>query len=518
MLRQPPTTILCQATVLTMDPRRPQAEAVALRDGRIVAVGSDARVLALRHRATTVLDCRGMTILPGFVDAHLHLRAYASTLLGIDCGPGAVRSLAELRQLLRRHAQRQPPGRWLVGYGYDEFALAERRHPTRWDLDEATPHHPVRLAHRSRHAWVLNSLALAQLGLTRTSPPPSGGLLQRDPASGEPTGLLIDMDAELRRRLPRTRSAAEFREGIRRASQHLLAAGVTTLVDASVSNDGAACEAFQGWIGGGDLGVRVVLLLGAPRLEEALAARQAGGRTPWCRVHGLKIRLDESRGGLDPPPQVVDAQVWRAHRHGLPVAIHALEPPALAVALHAIRQAQARLPRPDVRHRIEHAALCPDACLDELAELRVAVVTQPAFLRHHGPRYLAEIDPAQQPWLYRVKSLLDRGVLVAGSSDAPVVPPRPLEGIASAVTRLSSDGRVIGPDERVDVETALWMFTRGAARACGLEGEVGTVARGRRADLVVLGANPLQVPASALPAIPVRMTIVDGVIRWRADP
>ncbi|MDQ3829519.1 MAG: amidohydrolase [Candidatus Tectomicrobia bacterium] len=518
MSHQQPTTILSQATVLTMDPQLPRAEAVAVRQGRIVAVGTNAAVLSRRGPATRVIDCRGAVIMPGFIDAHLHLRALAATFLGLDCRPHTVRSLGALQTLLRRQAGRTPPGQWLVGYGYDEFALAERRHPTRWDLDAAAPQHPVRLAHRSRHAWALNSLALARLGITREFAAPDGGTVARDPASGEPTGLLIDMDAYLRAHLEPLTTPEVFRGALKRASQSLFAAGVTTIGEASVSNDLASYDAFRAWIADGDVGVRVALLLGAPSLPDAVdAGLKPGAGTPFLRLRGVKIRLDEARGGLYPPPDVVNAQVWSAHRQGFPVAIHALELPALVSALHAIRLAQERLPRPGLRHRIEHCALCPEVCMDELAALRVAVVTQPAFLRYHGQRYMAEIEPEQQPWLYRVKSLLDRGIPVAGSSDAPVVPPQPLQGVCAAVTRQTPDGRVIGPEERVSVPEALWLFTQGAAWACGLEASVGSISRGKRADLVVLGADPGRVPPDEIPQIPVRLTMVDGAVRWGAE-
>jgi predicted amidohydrolase YtcJ len=214
---------------------------------------------------------------------------------------------------------------------------------------------------------------------------------------------------------------------------------------------------------------------------------------------------------------MVDEQVWNAHRQGFPVAIHAVELPALVSALQAIRRAQERLPCAGLRHRIEHCALCPEVCIEALADLHVAVVTQPAFLWHSGRRYVAEIDPEQHPWLYRVKSLLDRGVPVAGSSDAPVVPPLPLQGVQAAVARQTPDGQVIGPEERVSVPQALWLFTQGAAWACGLESEVGSITRGKRADLVILEADPTRVPAGEIPHIPVRMTIVDGAVQWGAE-
>jgi predicted amidohydrolase YtcJ len=519
MSRQPPSLILGHTTVLTMDPRQPRAEAIAVRDGRIVAVGTTAEVLALRGRATRLIDCRDVVILPGFIDAHLHAQAYARTFRGIDCRPPMVRSLADLQAVLQQHSHRLLAGQWLVGYGYDEFELAERRHPTRWDLDVVTPNHPVRLAHRSYHAWVLNSLGLAQLGIRRGFAAPAGGFVECDAASGEPTGLLVDMDAYVRQHLPPRMTPGQLRSGLRQGSQTLLSAGVTTIQDASVTNDLEVYEAFRTWIADGDIRLRVMLLMGASSLPEVIAAGlKAGEGTPFLRVQGVKIRLDEASGTLYPPPEMVNAQVWSAHHRGFPVAIHAVELPALVSALHAIRLAQARLPNADLCHRIEHGALCPEVCLDEIADLHVAIVTQPAFLWYHGRRYVSEIDAAQQPWLYRIKSLLDRGVLVAASSDAPVVPPLPLEGVHAAVTRQTPDGHVIGPEERVSVEEALWLYTQGAARVCGLESEVGSIRCGKRADLVLLAADPTRVPVADIPHIPVCMTMVDGVVQWRGHP
>jgi predicted amidohydrolase YtcJ len=518
MARQQPSLILSQATVVTMDSRQPRAEAVAVQQGRIVAVGTNAAVVALRGRGTRVIDCRGAIILPGFIDAHLHLRAYAGTFLGIDCRPHRVHSLTDLQALLQHQTSRLPPGQWLVGHGYDEFALAERRHPMRWDLDGVTPHHPVRLAHRSRHAWVLNSLGLARLGISASFAAPPGGFVERHPVSGELTGLLIGMDAYLRQHLPPAATPEMFRSALRQSSQTLLSAGVTTIQDASLSNDLAAYDAFRTWIDAGDVRQRVALLIGAAALPDVIAAGfKPGEGTPFLRLQGIKIRLDEASGALYPPQEMVDAQVWSAHRQGFPVAIHAVELPALVSALSAIRGAQGRLPRAHLRHRIEHCALCPEVCIDELADLHVAVVTQPAFLWHHGGRYLSEIDPEQHSWLYRVKSLLARGVPMAGSSDAPVVPPLPLEGVYAAVARQTPDGRVIGPEERLSVAEALWLFTRGAAWACGLESEVGSIRRGKRADLVILEADPTHVPIADIPHIPLRMTLVDGAVQWRLE-
>jgi predicted amidohydrolase YtcJ len=362
----------------------------------------------------------------------------------------------------------------------------------------------------------LNSLALARLGIGADGAPPAGGCIVREPHSGEPTGLLIDMDAYLRRHLPAT-ATPQFRDGLRQCSQALLAAGVTTVLDASLTNGLASYEAYRTWLADGDVRLRVALLVGAASLPDLMdAGLQPGEGSAFLRLHGIKIRLDEASGALYPPQELLNEQVWSAHRQGFPVAIHAVDLPALVSAIHAIRLAQERLPRAHLRHRIEHAALCPEAWIEELADLHVTVVTQPAFLWHHGRRYLAEIDAAQRPWLYRVKSLLDHGVPVAGSSDAPVIPPLPLEGVYAAVARQTPDGQIIAPGECVTVEEALQLFTQGAAWACGVESELGSITPGKRADLVLLEADPTCIPAAEIPRLSVRLTMVDGLVQWGA--
>ncbi|HUS82350.1 MAG TPA: amidohydrolase family protein, partial [Dehalococcoidia bacterium] len=194
-------TIFHNADVITMDAARPRAGAVAVENGRIVALGSDADVLALRNGAS-LIDCRGGALLPGFIDAHIHLLSYAASLISVDCSPAAVSSIDEVQDALRRKAADTPAGSWLRATGYDETALAERRHPTRWELDAAAPDHPVRLIHRTGRACVLNSLALALAGVGIATEEPPGGHMERDPTSGEPAGLLIEMDALLDAAVP----------------------------------------------------------------------------------------------------------------------------------------------------------------------------------------------------------------------------------------------------------------------------------------------------------------------------
>jgi len=186
--------VLYNANILTGDPHRPKAELAAAEAGEIVWVGSNTDLDLFRGRKK-LINCEGKTVIPGFNDAHTHVLAYASKLLGIDCSPASVASIADIQSRVRQQAERVPQGTWLRANGYNEFYLAERRHPTRHDLDRAAPYHPVKLTHRSMHACVLNSMALSLAGISIETPDPPGGLIDRDLETGEPSGLLFGMNS-----------------------------------------------------------------------------------------------------------------------------------------------------------------------------------------------------------------------------------------------------------------------------------------------------------------------------------
>ena len=215
-------------------------------------------------------------MLPGFIDAHCHLLAYAASLLSVDCSPAAVSSIADIQAAIRRRAESTPAGRWIRAVGYSEVDLAEGRHPTRWDLDAAAPDHPVRLIHRSGHACVLNSLALRLCGIDMATEEPAGGYLERDASSGEPSGLLLEMNELVERAVPPL-AYEELAEGVRLASQRFLAAGVTSLVDASHTNGPAEWELMRRLRQEGHLAPRLTAMVGIEHLEDGRRWREAGG-------------------------------------------------------------------------------------------------------------------------------------------------------------------------------------------------------------------------------------------------
>ena len=492
----------------------PRASWVAVGDGRISGVGRGAPPSGLMGRqGVRAIDCEDGTLIPGFHDAHCHILATASALLAVDCSPAAVASIKEIGERLRQRASVAPPAAWIRGAGYNEFYLAERRHPDRRDLDAAVPDRPVRLAHRSGHAHVLNSQALALAGIGPDTPDPVGGVIDRDPATGEPTGLLLEMDGYLDGVVPPL-SRAELCEGISLFNAQCLSLGITALQDASPGNSPERWRLFQEVREQGLLTPSLTLMAGASHLPDFLREGFSFGyESGGVRLGAAKIMLTMTTGSLRPSPEELARMVDDADRAGFQVAIHAVEAEAVEAAVEAIcvqtgGRASAR------RHRIEHCSECPPWLSARLAGCGITVVTQPGFVYHSGDRYLAEVDAERLLWLYTTGSLRAMGVRVAAGSDAPVAPLDPMAGIYAAVTRRSSSGAALVPGEAVDVESAMRMYTLDSAYACMQERERGSIAAGKRADLALLDRDPTSIAPEEIKDTSVLMTIAGGRVAW----
>jgi predicted amidohydrolase YtcJ len=260
--------ILLNADVLTMDDNRPKAREVAIKDGLIEAVGEEDDLKGLVSPGTEVKDLGGKTILPGFIDAHLHLRALAESLVTLNIAPASgVSSISHIQERIRHQALKLPPGTWIRAGGYNEIYLSERRDPNRWDLDAAAPRHPVKLTHRSGHAHVLNSLALTYIGISKETPDSETGIIDRDLETGEPTGLLHGMGDFLAEVVPPL-DEAQLDQGVKLANQELLSSGITTFQDASSRNDIERWRSLENWQRDGSLQCRVLMMLGSKGFEE----------------------------------------------------------------------------------------------------------------------------------------------------------------------------------------------------------------------------------------------------------
>jgi hypothetical protein len=507
--------ILFNAHIIHMDPETRKGRLVAVRAGKIMAVTGKEKLKELRGRDTKVIDCKGKTLVPGFIDAHFHLHAFAESLVTLDLTPqNRVRSVSDIQAGIRKLSQTQPPKTWIRGKGYHEFDLAEKRHPNRWDLDQAAPIHPVKLTHRSGHAHVLNTPALDLVGITKETADPTGGMIERNIETGEPTGLLYEMAGFLSKSIAPLDNQ-EMERGIKMADRQLLSLGITSVQDASFRNNLASWKNLRRWKEHGLFKPRVSMMLGVEGLKEYQGQDFS---TPMdenqLRLHGVKIILDETTGQLHPPQSELEEMVLKIHGSGFQVAIHAIEEKAVISACSAIAYALKRHPRSDHRHRIEHCSLCSPTMSKRLASLGIMVVTQPPFIFYNGDRYLDTVPGGQLKYLYPIGTLIKSGVKVAGSSDGPVVPASPLVGIYAATSRMAETGDVVGPEEKISPLEAMGMYTYNAARAGFEERIKGSIAPGKMADLVILNRDPTRVPPDELKEMEVEMTILNGEVLW----
>ena len=511
----PAELILKNANVITMDSKQPAAELVAIRGKRILLVAGNEELGPVVGAKTRIIDCRGKTVVPGFNDAHCHVFSFIRKLLSLDLSPQSVSSIADIKGIIRQQARNTPRGRWLTGTGYNEFYLAEKRCPNRWDIDEAAPHHPVVLAHRSLHACVLNSQALSLAGITRETQEPPGALIDRDPTTGEPSGILFEMLGYIREKVLPPLSEEELSEGIVLANQHYLSYGITSLQEATISNDLGRWQVFHRFKD--RLKSRLSMMSGIKALSQFQEVSLApGSGDSRLRLGGVKIMVSETTGQLEPSQSELNRQVLTVHRAGYQLAIHAIESNTVAAAITALEYAHRRLPQAGQRHRIEHCSVCPPPLLRRLSKLHTVIVTQPPFLYYSGERYLATVPASQLPWLYRIKSLLNSGLVVAASSDSPVVPDNPLVGIYAAVTRRAESGQQLLPEECISIQAALAMYTINAACASFEEDIKGSITQGKLADIVVLSDDPVKSPPERIKDIRVEMTIIDGKVVWEA--
>jgi predicted amidohydrolase YtcJ len=523
-------TLITGANVITMDPRRPSARALGVWHGQIV--GLDDEVTHLPSRRT--VDVRGATVVPGFVDAHAHLvwtglAARAVSLASCDTVDAVLATLAEA-------VRRTEPGGWVEATGYDQRPLG--RHLTRHDLDRVSDGRLLHLIHTSGHAAVVNSMVLDRL--PENAREAEG--VECD-AAGLPTGVLLEEGVRFVRVLRSPFEPAALDEALFAAARICNAEGVTTCSEAGVGSavTGSSRTAFADYqrAHARDLPLRTQLMVVADQLHDLPAHPQAdagvgldlGLRTGIgdgrLSIGAMKLWLDggmmartaalstpyvgsDQCGILARDPEDIARTVGAAHASGWQVALHAIGDRAVDVALDALERAQRDHPRPGARHRIEHCGLVRPDQLDRLAALQVVAVIQPTFLYEFGDDYATVMGPDRAPWMYRGRAFLDRGIVVAGSSDRPVSDGAPLRAMQFMVERSSRSATPIGPGEAITVDEALAAYTRDAARACRLDHLVGTLTPGKRADLAMLARDPRAVPPGEIADIPVLATLLDG--------
>jgi hypothetical protein len=518
--------LLINGRILTMDPAQPEVESLATKDSRIVFAGSNQAAEHLAGVAGEVVDLRGRTVLPGFIDAHIHFLEYGLSLAQLDLT--GARSIEEMVQKIAEKASGTRAGMWLRCWGYDDNKLAERRHPTRWDLDKATENHPVLLKHVSGHMSVLNSKAIELAGISRDTPDPQGGRVDRNPDTGEPSGLLLETAQDLIQAALPKYSLDEMCEGLRLASEKAAQYGITSIHDPGI--DAEQFKAYQRALESGHLKTRAYLMIkheSLPSFESTNVVTGLGDE--WLRIGPVKIFADGSLIGrtaamFEPfenepgnagmptwTQEQLDAAVEEAHSKGFQLAVHAIGDRGISMVLDAFGKALKKIPRRDHRHRIEHCGVLNAQLMGRIAEMNVIVATQPRFIVELGEGFERALGE-RISLTYPFKSLIGSRVRVAGSSDCPVVPCPPLWNIYAAVTRKTEIGRVLVQAERVTPEEAIKMFTVEAAYASFEEDMKGSLSVGKLADYVILSGNPLSTDPDRIKDLRVLATVVGGKV------
>ncbi len=509
------TYILFNANIITMDPARPLADLIAIDGNQIVSVAEKESFNCFRKRGTRAIDCAGQTLLPGFIDAHCHVCAYVESLVSLNLSPDeGVDSITDIQRKIRGVCLKQQPGTWIRGKGYNEFYLAEQRHPNRRDLDAAAPLHPVKLSHRSGHAHVLNSLGLKNIGITRETGDPPEGMIDRDLASGELTGILYGMGGYLAQRIPPLEDA-EMERGVVLADEALLSCGITSLQDATFHNDLRQWRRFEAWKKRGILHPRLSMMIGFESYKKSKKQEFSTGIVESeLKQRGVKIIVDRIRGSLHPDQKSLNEMIASIHDAGFQASIHAVEESVVEAACNAIEYALNGYPRGDHRHRIEHCSVCSQDLQRRLARLGIAVVTQPSFIYYSGDRYMKTVPADQLSNLYPIGSMLKNGLLVGAGSDFPIANANPFVGIHAAVTRMTESCECVMPEHKISLSDALNMYTSWAAAVNFEEGIKGSLSPGKMADLIVVSENPFEVDARKLKEIRVLLTMLGGRVVW----
>ncbi|MEM3874094.1 MAG: amidohydrolase [Candidatus Bathyarchaeia archaeon] len=511
--------VILNANVITLNAEQPRAEALAIRDGRVVAVGSEAEIRKYMGDETRVLDVGGKTVVPGFVDCHVHMTGFGQHLQTLDLRN--VGSIEEMKRKIREYAEENPEKGWILGGRWDHELFKERRLPTRWDLDEAVKDKPVFLVRVCGHIGVANTKALELAGIGRETVV-KGGAVDKDAASGEPNGVLRENALNLVWRVVPKPSVAELEEACVQACLKAVENGLTEVHWIVESAD--EIRIIQKLYIDGKLPLRVYLGIPAKLLDELVGLGLATGfGNEMVRLGFIKILADGSLGArtaalkqpyTDKPEtsgmliysqRRLNRLVLKAHRAGWQLAVHAIGDKAIESVLKAFSKALKSFPREDHRHRIEHCSVLNPWLIKRMKRLGLIASVQPHFIVSDF-WVVDRVGAERARWVYPFKTLLKSGVVVASGSDCPVEPISPILGVWAAVARKSFS------EESLTVGEALKTYTLNAAYASFGEKVKGTIEVGKLADLTVLSEDIFKVPPDGIRDVKVEMTIVGGKI------
>jgi hypothetical protein len=517
-------TVILNTNVITIDSEHPRAEAIAICNGRITAVGSNARIRKYIGKNTRVVEARNKTIVPGFVDCHVHMTGFGQFLETLDLRN--TPSIKEVQRKLKNYARKNHGKSWILGGRWDEERFTEKRYPTRWDLDTAVQDKPVFLLRVCGHVAVANSKAMQLAGLTEKSRIEHGSV-DLDETRGDPTGILRENALQVVWKVIPKPSPKEIEETCLSACNRAIEAGLTCVH--WIVSSASEIKALQKLLAEGRLPLRVYLGIPVELLDQlASLGLITGFGNDMVKIGFVKILADGSLGGhtaaLEKPytdkpdtrgmmlyiQKELDRLVSMTHEAGLQLAVHAIGDRTMKAVLEAYEKALRKCPAKNHRHRIEHCSVLNPKLIKRMKRLNLVASVQPHFVV--SDFWVADrVGKKRARWVYPFKTLLKQGIVVASGSDCPVEPISPILGVWSAVTRKDF------PDERLSLDEALQTYTLNAAYTSFDENKRGTIETGKLADLTILSQNLTKIKADEIRNVKVEMTIVDGKIVYASE-
>lgn len=519
----------------TSNDQMPYAQAMACEDGRIIKIGT---IEEMPQDMGEVIDLKERRVIPGFVDAHMHPVMLADFRKKITVMPPEISSIDELIRAIRKRREEQGPGQWIEGWGYDEQGFAEKRSPNRYDLDRGCSDAPVSLMRNCAHIRCVNSMALKLAGIDRNTPDPPGGEIERD-ADGEPTGILKENARNLIAPLLPVESQEKKIDNLMELGNLLSSQGITAVCDMgnldSTDNfpiyEAAAARGFCQKVGvyymwdffaeNADFQIpaayydrnRQIFAAGLKLIGDG----SVSGKTAWMNrpykgtedEYGISVCSDE----------LLESAIAFCKRESCQLSMHAMGGRAIDRMINRAVQEENWMPGEIPYVRVEHVTEPSQESMELAARKGISFVTQPIFPYAESASYLANLGKERIKECYPVRKLLDAGVKLGFSTDAPAtfwsVPSDPFPGLKFAVTRIAADGTDCGKDYAVDIETAVKLYTKGAAQAAGFP-EIGMLKEGFHADFAVLDRDLLQVPAEEIDQVRAEETYVNGSCVYKA--
>lgn len=508
----PADLLIENVTVITMDPQLPKAFGIAIAKDKIIGLLPSSSSSWPLTPTGLRMNGNNLVILPGLIDAHCHLRALLSQNSAVSCTSQDVRSIADILKVIHTETLQVSTNTWIRAFGYDVSQLDENRHPTRYDLDKVALEHPVRLRHVTRHVSILNSVALNIAGIGAYTSDPPGMHIERNPENNEPTGMIHGGDAWLSQHIIPNATFSELQKGVSNLQTRLLKYGITAIQDATPTNRLEDAKFWHAAIHD-NWPITIQMMTDYKHHDEVAAYIKKELPT----LSREKLEIGHIKVVMEALPEIVPTLDNLSklgqdafERDGSSLAIHVVDPEMTWTAIEAIRQIQSAFPNAHHQHRFEHLSLSPEAFLPDIAALGIRVVTNPSLIYDHGDRYLADVEPSEYEWLYRMQSLHEAGIAMAAGSDAPVASLNPWLGIQTACTRKTSKQQTVNSTEALDPWNALHLYTAGAAEAAGWQNKRGMIKPGFQADLVAVNQNPLTYPIDNLHSISVKATWIAG--------